>query len=60
MTRLYVDKKTAFPVRVEQFDFPAKTGAKAPILEQYTYLNVQPNSGLTDSDFDVKNPSYQF
>lgn len=60
MTRLYVDKKTAFPVRVEQFDFPAKTGAKAPILEQYTYLNVQPNSGLTDSDFDVKNPGYQF
>tara|TARA_R110002072_G_scaffold238769_2_gene396275 strand:- start:164609 stop:165442 length:834 start_codon:yes stop_codon:yes gene_type:complete len=60
MTRLYVDKKTAFPVRVEQFDFPAKTGAKAPILEQYTYLNVQPNSGLTDSDFDVKNSAYDF
>ena len=60
MTRLYVDKKTAFPVRVEQFDFPAKTGAKAPIPEQYTYLNVQPNSGLTDSDFDVKNSAYDF
>ncbi len=60
MTRLYVDKKTAFPVRVEQFDFPTRTGAKPAILEQYTYLNVKPNSGLTDIDFDVKNPSYAF
>lgn len=60
MTRMYVDKKTAFPVRVEQFDFPAKAGAKAPILEQYTYLNVKPNAGLKDIDFDVKNPGYDF
>ena len=60
MTRMYVDKKTAFPVRVEQFDFPAKAGAKAPILEQYTYLNVKPNAGLKDIDFDVKNSGYDF
>jgi hypothetical protein len=60
MTRLYVDKATAFPVRVEQFDFPAKTGEKPVILEQYTYTNVKPNAGLTDIDFDVKNPSYDF
>jgi hypothetical protein len=60
MTRMYVDKKTAFPVRVEQFDFPASAGGKAPILEQYTYLNVKPNAGLKDIDFDVKNPAYEF
>jgi hypothetical protein len=60
MTRMYVDKKTAFPVRVEQFDFPASAGGKAPILEQYTYLNVKPNGGLKDIDFDVKNPAYEF
>lgn len=60
MTRLYVDKKTAFPVRVEQFDFPTKTGAKPAILEQYTYLNVEANGGLKDIDFDVKNPGYDF
>jgi hypothetical protein len=60
MTRLYVDKKTAFPVRVEQFDFPTKTGAKPAILEQYTYLNVKANGGLKDIDFDVKNESYDF
>ncbi len=60
MTRLYVGKKTAFPVRVEQFDFPTKTGAKPAILEQYTYLNVKANGGLKDIDFDVKNPGYDF
>jgi len=60
LTRLYVDKKTAFPVRVEQFDFPTKTGAKPAILEQYTYLNVKANGDLKDIDFDVKNPSYDF
>lgn len=60
MTRLYVDKKTSFPVRVEQFDFPTKAGAQPVILEQYTYLNVKPNMGLRDIDFDVKNPAYEF
>ncbi|NQV23825.1 MAG: DUF1571 domain-containing protein [Rhodopirellula sp.] len=60
MTRLYVDKATAFPVRVEQFDFPARTGEKPVILEQYTYTNVKPNAGLKDIDFDVKNPNYEF
>lgn len=60
MTRLYVDKKTSFPVRVEQFDFPTKAGAQPVILEQYTYLNVKPNAGLKDIDFDVKNPAYEF
>lgn len=60
MTRMYVSKTNAFPVRVEQFDFPKKAGAKPEILEQYTYLNVKPNAGLKDIDFDVKNPEYDF
>ena len=60
MTRLYVNKENSFPVRVEQFDFPTKAGAQPAILEQYTYLDVKPNAGLHDIDFDVKNPSYDF
>lgn len=60
MTRLYVNKANMFPVRVEQFDFPSKTGAQPVILEQYTYLNVKPNLGLKDVDFDVENPAYDF
>ncbi|MHC4874963.1 MAG: DUF1571 domain-containing protein [Planctomycetota bacterium] len=60
MTRLYVAKENKLPVRVEQFDFPSKTGAKPAIVEQYTYLNVKPNVGLKDIDFDTKNPAYEF
>jgi hypothetical protein len=60
MTRLYVAKDNRLPVRVEQFDFPAKTGAQPAILEQYTYLNVKANVGLKDIDFDVENPAYDF
>ncbi|MBI1310584.1 DUF1571 domain-containing protein [bacterium] len=60
MTRLYVEKDNKLPVRVEQFDFPAKTGAQPAIVEQYTYLNVKTNVGLKDIDFDVKNPAYEF
>lgn len=59
-TRLWIDKKTNVPVRVEQLGFPKKSGAKPPMLEQYTYLKIRPNIGLTDSDFDKTNPRYSF
>ena len=59
-TRLYIDKKSGMPVRVEQFGFPDRPGAKPPLLEQYTYWDIRPNVGLTDLDFDVRNPAYGF
>ncbi len=34
--------------------------ASAPLLESYTYLDVKTNIGLTDADFDFRNPSYRF
>ncbi len=60
ITRLYVDKATSLPVRVEQLDFPAKAGDQPAILEQYTYLDLKTNVGLTDADFDSKNKAYKF
>lgn len=59
-TRLWIDKKTNLPIRVEQYGFPRKPKAKPPLVEQYTYLNVRPNLGLTDRDFDKDNPRYSF
>jgi hypothetical protein len=59
-TRLYFDKKSGLPVRLEQFGFPDRPGEKPPLLEQYTYWDVRPNVGLTDMDFDVRNPAYGF
>lgn len=59
-TRIYIDKATGLPVRVEQNGFPVKAGAPAPIIEEYTYSNIRTNVGLTDKDFDPRNSKYGF
>ncbi len=60
MTRLYVDKESRIPVRVEQFGFPRREGERAPLVEEYSYTNIRVNTGLTDRDFDTRNPDYGF
>lgn len=60
MTRLYIDKATNLPVRVEQYDWPTRRNAKPELVEEYTYTNIRTNVGLTDQDFDPQNPSYNF
>ena len=59
-TRLLFDRQTKLPVQVEQYGWPEKSAEKAPIVEKYTYTDVKPNVGLTDADFDPRNPDYQF
>jgi len=58
-TRLFIDKKTNFPVRVEQWGFPVGSG-EPPLIEEYTYMDIKTNVGLTDGDFDVRNRRYHF
>ena len=60
LTRLYLDGKTLLPVRVEQIDWPARAGEKPIAVETYMYSNVRTNIGLTNADFDRRNPAYQF
>lgn len=59
-SRLYISTKTGLPIRIEQFAFPPRSGAKAPIVEQYTYSKIQNNLKLADIDFSTKNPKYNF
>lgn len=59
-TRLYIDKQTKFPVRVEQYDFPKRAKDGPPLVEEYTYFDIRVNVGLTDRDFDPQNPEYDF
>lgn len=59
-TRLYIDKKSGLPIRVEQFGFPAKGSEESPLIEEYTYTALKAESKLTDLDFDVKNEAYGF
>ena len=60
MTRVWIEEKTGLPVRVQQFGFPVKSGAKPPVMEDYTFSNIKGEVRLTDRDFDTKNPSYNY
>jgi hypothetical protein len=59
-TRLFIDRESGLPVRVQQFGFPKKAGDKLPVIEDYTYSKIKANVGLTNRDFDTKNPKYDF
>lgn len=59
-TRLYIDRGTNLPVRVENYGFPTQQGGQPPLIEEYTYTNIRTNIGLTDVDFDPRNPKYGF
>jgi hypothetical protein len=60
MTRLYFDNKTMFPVRMEQYGFPTQPNEAPPLIEEYSYFQIQTNVGFTDQDFSTNNPQYGF
>jgi hypothetical protein len=58
--RVLVDSELKIPVYFASYDWPREENGPPPVLEEYAYLNVQLNVGLTDTDFDVRNPDYDF
>lgn len=60
LTRLYIDKESGLPVRLEQYGWPPGQGADPPLMEMYMYQQIQANVGLTDQDFSTKNRQYKF
>ena len=60
MTRLYVDDELNVPIRYEGYDWPRRAGEGPPLAEEYTYANMKLNVGLTDADFDPRNPQYGY
>ena len=60
ITRLWIDKETRLPVRVQQYEFARPPGGPPVLVEDYTYTEVRPNVGLTETDFDPRNPQYAF
>lgn len=49
--RIYIDDELKCPIRFESYDWPGKPGMDPPLLEEYTYLEVKTNQGMTDADF---------
>jgi len=59
-SRLYIEKKTNLPIRVEQYAHPAKAGEEAALVEEYTYSDLKVESPPADAEFDVENARYGF
>lgn len=60
IARIFVDDTLNLPVRYESYDWPQKPGGPPELFEEYTYLNLKLNVGLTDEDFSTGNPQYHF
>lgn len=60
MARVLVDEELKIPVYFASYDWPKEEGGEPQLLEEYAYLDIKINIGLTDKDFDVANPDYHF
>lgn len=58
--QVFIDQEMKLPIRYASYDWPAAQGEPAPLIEEYTFLDVKLNVGLTDADFDFRNPAYRF
>ena len=58
--QVFIDDALNVPIRYVAYDWPRRKGESLTILEEYNYLNLKTNVGLTDKDFDVENPAYNF
>ncbi|MEO1526803.1 MAG: DUF1571 domain-containing protein [Planctomycetota bacterium] len=58
--KVYMDNELNIPIRYIAYDWPKQPNAPLEVLEEYNYLNVKLNVGLTDKDFDPNNSKYNF
>lgn len=55
---IYVDRELNIPIRYVSWGW-GRNG-DFPLMEEYTYRNLKLNVGLTDQDFDIRNPKYDY
>lgn len=55
-----VDQKRQLVLKFRSYDWPDSPEDAPEVIESYSYQNVKLNVGLTDVDFDTKNPEYTF
>ena len=58
--QVFIDDELGLPIRFAAYDWPTASGEAPELIEEYTYVNIRVNVGLTDTDFDPRNPKYQF
>lgn len=60
IAQFFLDTERQLPLRYASFLWPEKEGDPPPLEEEYTYLNLKTNVGLSDTDFDPDNADYKF
>ncbi|MGL6226366.1 MAG: DUF1571 domain-containing protein [Thermoguttaceae bacterium] len=64
IAQIIVDNEYNIPLRYESYTWPSEVeiaaGQAPPLIEAYTYQKLRLNVGLTDKDFDVNNPAYDY
>jgi hypothetical protein len=57
---IFIDHEMKVPIRYAAWSWPEKAGGEPLLLEEYTYVDMKLNVGLTDKDFDPDNKEYNF
>lgn len=60
IAQIFIDMERMIPLRYAAFLWPKEAGGEPLLEEEYTYLDVKLNIGLTDSDFDPNNADYNY
>lgn len=54
------DSDRMLPLRYASYLWPSKAGDEPPLEEEYTFLDLKINVGLTEADFDPNNKAYNY
>jgi hypothetical protein len=60
VVQVYFDDEHRLPIRFVGYDWPHGNGNAPLLVEDYRFRNLRLNVGLSERDFDPKNPSYDF
>lgn len=60
IAQVFIDVERMIPLRYAAFLWPTEPGGEPQLEEEYTYLDVQLNVGLSDIDFDPDNSAYNY
>ena len=57
---MYIDQHLGLPVACELFGWPESSEVEPPLEESYAFNDLELGVGLSDIDFDMTNPEYEF
>lgn len=60
LAQVFIDDQLRVPIRYVAYDWPKAENETPEVIEEYTYLDLKVNVGLSDADFDPENPAYNF